>query len=101
MRIDAGEVQAIARFLALDENTFIQRFTRLRTDRRGLSLIEKENHECIMLDGDDCRIQPVKPAQCRGFPNEWNFPGWEKICHAVPLAVPVPLQRASIHEERE
>lgn len=98
VRIDDGEIKAIARFLALDEDSFIQRYTRLRSDRQGLSLIEKDNHECIMLDGDDCRIQPVKPTQCRGFPNTWNFPGWERICHAIPLAVPVPPQRDSLQD---
>ena len=29
------------------------------------------------------RLQPVKPLQCRGFPNTWNFPGWRKVCEAV------------------
>lgn len=83
------EIRAIAAFLGMEEGEFIQTHTRLRTDRQGLSLIEKENHECIMLDGQDCRIQTVKPLQCRGFPNTWNFPGWEKICHAIPVAMPI------------
>jgi N-acetylmuramoyl-L-alanine amidase len=52
---------------------------------KGLSLIEKDNHECIMLDGDSCRIHPVKPGQCAGFPNKWNFPGWRDVCKAVPV----------------
>ena len=89
VRVSGPEIAAIAGFLGMAEEEFIQTYTRLRTDRKGLSLIEKENHECIMLDGRDCRIQPVKPEQCRGFPNTWNFPGWEKICHAIPVAVPV------------
>ena len=29
-----------------------------------------------------CRIDPVKPEQCRRFPERWNFPGWEKECGA-------------------
>jgi uncharacterized protein len=29
----------------------------------------------------------VKPQQCRDFPNLWNFPGFEKVCHAVPKLV--------------
>ena len=40
-----------------------------------------------MLDGNACRIHPVKPAQCAGFPNKWNFPGWRQVCEAVPVAV--------------
>ncbi|MEY5013526.1 MAG: hypothetical protein RLY69_1241, partial [Verrucomicrobiota bacterium] len=64
---------------------FIARFTRLRGDRTGLSLIEKDNHECVMLDGNNCTIQAVKPTQCRGFPNHWNFPGWREVCEAIPV----------------
>ncbi len=40
-----------------------------------------------MLDGDRCLIHEVKPDQCKGFPNVWNFPGWEEECQAV--AVPI------------
>jgi uncharacterized protein len=40
-----------------------------------------------MLDGSACRIHPVKPGQCAGFPNKWNFPGWRDVCEAVPVPV--------------
>ena len=66
---------------------FLEKYTRLRTNRTGLSLIEKDNHECIMLDGNACRIHEVKPGQCKGFPNQWNFPGWSKVCEAIPVPV--------------
>jgi hypothetical protein len=29
----------------------------------------------------------VKPQQCRDFSNLWNFPGFEKVCHAIPREV--------------
>jgi uncharacterized protein len=83
VRLEPAEVAPIAGFLGLSEDEFIQRFTRLRSNRQGLSLVERENHECIMLDGDACRIHPVKPGQCDGFPNQWNFPGWRNVCQAV------------------
>jgi Fe-S-cluster containining protein len=88
VRLEEHEVPRIAAFLELTEAEFIARFTRLRTNRQGLSLIEKANHECIMLEGNSCRIHPVKPEQCAGFPNRWNFPGWRDICRAVPVPVP-------------
>lgn len=87
VKVGDEEIRGMARFLAMEEADFIARFTRLRTDRQGLSLIEKDNHECIMLEDGGCRVHPVKPIQCRGFPNTWNFPGWEQICHAIPVAV--------------
>jgi len=90
VRVEEDEVAAIAKFLEMDEDDFIQRFTRLRMNRSGLSLIEKENDECIMLENDRCRIQEVKPFQCKGFPNRWNFPDWQKVCKAKSI----PMDRA-------
>ncbi|MES2997482.1 MAG: YkgJ family cysteine cluster protein [Verrucomicrobiota bacterium] len=85
VRIDDHEIAPIAAHLGISEAEFIRRYTRLRTNRQGLSLLEKANHECVMLDGNACRIHAVKPGQCAGFPNTWNFPGWRKVCEAIPV----------------
>lgn len=85
VRLEEDEIPRIAAFLGLEETEFLERFTRLRTNRQGLSLIEKENHECIMLEDGGCRIHEVKPSQCAGFPNRWNFEGWRKVCEARPI----------------
>jgi hypothetical protein len=84
VKICAAEISDIASFLGLPEHDFIQRFTRLRVQRDGLALTDQPSGACVFLDGMDCRIQPVKPRQCRDFPNRWNFPGWRTICEAVP-----------------
>ena len=83
VRLTDDEITRLAAFLCLSEFDFVQRYTRLREDRRGLALQDKSNGECIFLKGRDCTVQPVKPQQCRDFPNGWNFPGFEKICRAV------------------
>ncbi len=77
----------MAAHLGLSEHDFIQAHTRVRSDRQGLALMDKPNGECGFLDGENCAVQPVKPQQCRDFPNLWNFPGFEKVCHAVPRVV--------------
>ena len=87
VRLDDSEITRLSAFLQLSEHDFIQRYTRLTQDRRGLALQEKVNGECIFLDGNDCSVQPVKPRQCREFPNLWNFPGFEQVCHALPREV--------------
>jgi uncharacterized protein len=87
VRLREGEIARLAAFKGMSEVEFIQRYTRLTKDRNGLSLEEKPNGECIFLDGDDCAVQPVKPQQCSDFPNLWNFPGFEKTCHAIPQMV--------------
>ncbi len=74
-------------FLKLSEESFVNRFTRLRTNRDGLALNEQADGACIFLEGRDCAIQPVKPMQCSGFPNTWNFPGWRDVCEAIPVPI--------------
>ena len=85
MKLEAGEVDAIAAFLQMGVEEFLDRHTRLTPDRQHLSLLEKSNGECEYLtvapDGmPGCAIEPVKPRQCRAFPDKWNFPGWQKLC---------------------
>jgi Fe-S-cluster containining protein len=87
VKVDAPEITAIAAFLKMPEEVFLEKFTRLRTNRTGLSLIEQADDSCIFLKGNDCLINEVKPQQCRDFPNKWNFPGWRQVCHAIPVTV--------------
>ena len=82
-----AEITRLAALKAMSEHDFIQQFTRLSQDRRGLALQEKANGECVFLAGDDCAVQPAKPQQCRDFPNLWNYPGSEKYCRAIPRRV--------------
>ena len=86
--VTEDEVDRIADFLGLPVADFLEDYTRLSANRKHLSLVDQEGSDtCIMLEDGSCRIHEVKPEQCRGFPNTWNFPGWRKYCQAkaVPL----------------
>lgn len=85
VRLAEGEADRIAAYLGMDVRDFIEQYTELMPHRLGLSLVSRPDHSCIMLEGRDCRINPVKPAQCAGFPNTWNFPGWRDVCEAIPV----------------
>jgi uncharacterized protein len=87
VKLNDREIAEIAAFVGLSEFDFVQKYTRLRQYRDGLALTDKENGECIFLDGNDCAIQQAKPQQCRDFPNKWNFPGWRQVCEAIPVPV--------------
>ena len=87
MKLTDTETARLATFLGLDEDDFIQRFTRVNAARNGLALVDQPGGACVFLDGDDCRVNPVKPQQCRDFPNLWNFPGFEEHCRAIPRLV--------------
>ena len=82
VRVSDSEIDAIAVFLNIPVERFIHDFTCLADDRRGLSLIEREDGSCVFYEESPpgCAVNAVKPSQCRGFPLEWNFPGWEKLC---------------------
>lgn len=79
------DIEKIAEFLDLNVYDFVAHYTDLRGNRTGLTLREKKGAgtTCIFLEGTECLINPVKPGQCAGFPNEWNFRGWRKHCEAL------------------
>lgn len=83
VRLTDEEIARLASFKGIGESDFIQQFTRLRQDRRGLVLMDKPNGECIFLEDNNCAVQSVKPQQCRDFPNLWRHPGAEKECRAI------------------
>jgi Fe-S-cluster containining protein len=97
--MEAGEAERMAAHLGLELDEFIRRFTRLNRQRSGLSLDEKPDGSCVFLDGDDCRVQPVKPRQCRGFPNLWDFPGFDQVCRAKPRDVSADEWRRRIERD--
>jgi len=49
-------VANLAGFLVLSDKEFIETYTRLRKDRRGLALKAREDHSCIFLEGNACTV---------------------------------------------
>lgn len=90
VRVSEKEVDAIADFLHIPVRDFIRDHTVLTPDRRSLSLMEKSDGACVYYDTvtGSCKIQAVKPKQCRDFPLVWNFPGWEKLCRGAQTGRP-------------
>jgi len=82
VRVTDQEINRLAEFIGLAVEDFIRDHTKLAADRCGLILTEQVSGACEFLDGNVCRVEAVKPQQCRDFPNKWNFPGWQKDCRA-------------------
>jgi len=80
VRLQDDETEAIARFLRLTIRDFTAAYTRLRANRSGLVLAEASDGACIFLQDNRCRIQSVKPRQCRDYPGIWHIPGEEQFC---------------------
>ena len=84
VHISGDEIDRMAAYLEIPIEDFIDEYTRL-ANGRGLSLTEKADGSCALLAANgDCRVYPERPLQCRQFPNEWNFPGFEAECPAIP-----------------
>lgn len=65
--VNDDEIQAIAKFLKLDVETFGKRYLRYVNGRYAL-LEQRETFDCIFLKNKKCQIYPVRPTQCRTFP---------------------------------
>lgn len=82
VRVTDDEIRRMAEHLGLEERDFIERHMRLREDRRGIVLKDQPDGSCSFLADGACRVQAVKPQQCRDFPNLWRFPGFDRHCQA-------------------
>ncbi len=82
VRVNDQEITAIADFLGLTETAFIDSYTRLASDRKSLICTERDDGACVFLTPDNrCRINPVKPRQCRAFPEGWDVsPELRQLC---------------------
>ena len=99
VRVSEQEIDLIAGYLKIPVQDFIRDHTVLAPDRRSLSLKEKPDGSCFYYDNAAhcCRIQAVKPRQCRDFPLRWNFPGWEKLCAGAGADLPAyPVYRGPV-----
>ncbi|MBI5386201.1 MAG: YkgJ family cysteine cluster protein [Verrucomicrobia bacterium] len=83
VRLTDVDLMRLSVLLGLSEPDFIQQYTELAADRRGLVLKDQPDGACVFLKGSDCRVNPMKPQQCAEFPQAWNNPGWERLCKAA------------------
>ena len=71
-------------FLGMSEDAFIDRFTEIAPDRRGLVLASRDDGACVFLGRDNlCRVNAAKPRKCASFPFEWRNPDSESVCPAL------------------
>ncbi|MDA0990642.1 MAG: YkgJ family cysteine cluster protein [Verrucomicrobia bacterium] len=81
VHIGADEVEHMAKHLKTTVNDFLETYTTLGPDRKGLVLTDKPNDDCIFLNPDStCAVYPVRPRQCAEFPYQWNYRGWINNC---------------------
>lgn len=71
IRVSDDEIAALAAHVGLSDSEFRRRCTR-RLRNGDISLVEKENYDCIFFDGNrGCTVYDDRPRQCRTWPF-WN-----------------------------
>ncbi len=66
------DITALADGLALTEQEFIDRHTRLAPNRIQLALNDHPDGSCSFLEGNRCGVYENRPEQCRSFPFAWR-----------------------------
>ncbi len=75
MLVSDADIARLAAHLAMAETDFIERYCALARNRAQLTLIENGEGACVFLEGHACRVYPVRPDQCRSFPEGWSVSG--------------------------
>ena len=65
--VTEDEIQVIADHLKMDRESFELQYVRRYASGR-VSLKERSNYDCILLDDHGCAVYPVRPKQCRDYP---------------------------------
>lgn len=69
------DVTLLAKHVGMGEAEFISSYTRLASNRGGLSLTEQPDGACVFLNGNTCSVYDGRPKQCREFPKGWKVEG--------------------------
>ena len=85
--LDTDELAEIAAVLGMPAAEFHRRFVRRLL--RGLTLREKPNYDCVLLDAQGhCTVYEVRPLQCRTWPfwasNLQSAAEWREVSRRCP-----------------
>ena len=92
----------MANGLAMDRQKFIETYCRLVDigQMKMVSLLEKDNYDCIFLTDKGCMVYPYRPVQCSTYPF-WanvleNRETWEEEGRHCP-----GINKGAIHSRKE
>lgn len=88
--LSEDDIQSMSSFLGLDRQSFIDTYCRLidMGSFKMVSLLEKDNYDCIFLCQKGCKVYEARPQQCRTYPF-WegiveNKQSWESESRSCP-----------------
>jgi len=70
--LEDADLARLAAAAGLSEERFISEYTALASNRRQLTLAERPDGSCILLEGATCLHYAARPRQCREYPHGWR-----------------------------
>ena len=96
--VTEAELHGLAAAKGMTPGEFRERH--LREVGASLTVRERPNGDCEMLEGKECSVYDVRPAQCRGFPFWAEYllsrKGWTEAARACP-----GVNRGKVHTREE
>ncbi len=90
VRVTPDDINRMADALQMPVAQFIETYARTpeiasQAAEGDLWLLDKPGpeQECIMLEGNLCRVHKAKPVQCVGFPMKWRTPDIMDYCEGM------------------
>ena len=93
VELDNDTIDAIAQFLTLSRDDFLEQFATYDAKTRRWHLNDQADEEksCIFLLPDNrCQVHPVKPQQCRDFPRKWRPSNIADFCEGWRAGLGLP-----------
>jgi len=103
--VNEQEMEAMAAFLKITLNEFMQKYVR-RIGQRYSLIESRKTYDCVFLKDKKCQVYGARPTQCRTYPwwpqNLRTPHTWEETSHACegihPDSPIVPIE--TIEEQR-
>ena len=92
------DIERISEFLEMEPPDFLDRYAEFDKPAHEWRLVDQkdEQQSCVFLTNDNrCRIHPVKPTQCAGFPRKWRSENIEEFCHGWRVAAGMDPEEVS------
>ncbi|MGX8685766.1 MAG: YkgJ family cysteine cluster protein [Spirochaetales bacterium] len=100
--LSEDDIQRMADGLSMERQAFIDTYCRIvdMGQMKMISLLEKENYDCIFLTDKGCKVYPYRPVQCATYPF-WahileNKDAWNEEAKTCP-----GMNKGQLHSKEE